>query len=501
MNSIETFYFWFGTIIFFTTYVVIASDKVHKTTAAMAGAMLMLLLILKGPVHEHSEDHILADSGHDTIEHVVTHSDPPVHIPILEKEKEVMTIHSTMHESQKAEVYDRMDVFSRYVDFDVIFTLAGMMLLVNLLSSTGLFQWVAIKCAKIAKGCPVTTMLLLVVATAVLSAFLDNVTTVLLIAPVTLLVCAELGVPVIPFLMAETISSNIGGTATLIGDPPNLIIGSYVGFSFGDFMINLAPFIIVLVICYCLALKFYYNGRMNVTVEKRALIMELDENAAITDSYNMKRGGAVMILTIFGFLIHGFVGLQPSVVAMSGATLALVFCKVDVDHALEKIEWSTLFFFLGLFVLVYGAVQVGLMAKFGDYLALTKDLHPLMIIIIIMWVSGICAAIMNNVSFTIAMVTIVATFLNDATMPFYSIVTDIQAYKDLLWWGLALAVCLGGNGTIVGAAANLVTASIAEKNGHKISFVEFIRYGVPVTIFTLIASSAYVSIRYYITCT
>ena len=225
---------------------------------------------------------------------------------------------------RNAELYDKLDTFSRYSNFDVVFTLAGMMLLVNLLSGTGLFQYVAIRCAKVARGLPIRTMILLVLATAFLSAFLDNVTTILLVAPVTLLVCNELGVPPIPFLMAETMASNIGGTATLIGDPPNLIIGSIAGLNFADFLINLAPFIIVVMAIYCICLWVYYSKRMHVTVEKRALIMELDERAAITDWSNLRRGGIVMVLTIFGFLVHGALGLQPCVVAMAGATLALL---------------------------------------------------------------------------------------------------------------------------------------------------------------------------------
>lgn len=465
------FIFWFATVVFLGTYIAIASEKVHKTTAALIGASLMFLVVLHGPSHGERD------------------ASPS---QVIEKSIDNSKIDAGLIEN--AEKYQELDVFARYVNFDVIFTLAGMMLLVNVLSGTGIFQYIAIKSAKIAKGSPIRTMILLVVATALLSAFLDNVTTVLLIAPVTLLVAAELGVAAMPFLMAETMASNIGGTATLIGDPPNLIIGSVARLDFAAFMVNLAPFVVVILIIYCICLKMYYSKRMQVTVEKRARIMELNEAAAITDPANMKRGGFVMILTIIGFLLHGALGIQPCVIAIAGSALCLAVCKVDVDHCLEKIEWSTLFFFLGLFALVSGAAEGGLLAKFGSLLAFTQDWNILITVLVVMWISGICAAVMNNVSYTAAIVSVIAAFM--ATTPAFA----TPAAKELMWWGLALSVCLGGNGTLVGAAANLVTAGIAEKSGHKITFKEFFRYGFPVTMLSLVAASIYIIIRYYMYC-
>lgn len=471
--------FWFATIVFFVTYIAIASEMVHKTTAAMLGAAMMLLIVLDGPSH--------GDDGHGTAAHAELAGGDTTHPSTPEAALSAEII-------AKSHSYGQLDVFARYVNFDVIFTLAGMMLLVNVLSGTGLFQFVAIKCAKFARGSPMATMILLVVATAVLSAFLDNVTTILLIAPVTLLVAAELGVPAIPFLMAETMSSNIGGTATLIGDPPNLIIGSIAKLDFTAFLVNLSPFILIVLSLYCLGIWLYYRRKLSVTVEKRARIMELDENAAITDHANMRKGGVIMVLTIIGFLVHGAVGLQPCVVAMTGAALALAFCNVDTDHALEKIEWSTLFFFLGLFVVVSGADKAGLVDVFGGLLAKTAGWHPLLIILVVMWVSGIAAAITNNVSFTAVMVTVIAGFLSSA-----GIFSGDPALRNLMWWGLALAVCLGGNGTLVGAAANLVTVGVAEKAGIKISFKQFLAYGLPVTLGSLAMASVYISARYLIT--
>ncbi len=448
----------FASVVFFGTYILIASEKVHKTAAALLGAMLMLLFVLPGPAHGG-----LRTAG-------LEHLSQPVIDQLIS--------------------FSRLDVFSRYSDFDVIFTLAGMMVLVNVLSLTGVFQYVAIKCAKLAQGYPIRMLVLLVFATAFLSAFLDNVTTVLLVAPVTLLVAAEMRLSPLPFLMAETMASNIGGTATLIGDPPNLIIGSAAGFDFMAFLINLTPFVVLILALYCVCLWLHYGKKMRVTAELRARIMDMDERRAISDPVNLKRGGTIMCLTILGFLLHGAVGLQPCVVAMCGATLALIFCRVNVEHALEKIEWGTLFFFMGLFVLVSGAQRAGLMDVFGKVLQFTDSWPVPVTILAVMWISAFAGAVMNNVSFTAAMTVIMATFLKSSHN-----FTD-PGVQNLMWWGLALAVCLGGNGTLVGAAANLVMAGLAEKSGHKVTFRSFLAYGLPVTFGSMILASCYILLRY-----
>ena len=459
MFSSPTFLLIYAGVVFFGTYILIASEKVHKTAAALLGAMLMLLVVLPGPGHN----------------------------PYLGEMKDVSN-NSILADLR---AYESLDVFSRYADFDVIFTLAGMMVLVNILSITGVFQYVAIKCAKLANGYPIRTMVLLVFATAFLSAFLDNVTTVLLVAPVTLVVASEMRLPPIPFLMAETMASNIGGTATLIGDPPNLIIGTAAKFDFMAFLVNLTPFVVALLTGYCIVLWAYYRRWMHVAAEQRARIMDMDEKRAVTDPVNLRRGGIIMLLTIAGFLLHGMVGLQPSVVAMCGATLALLFCRVSVEQALEKVEWSTLFFFMGLFVLVAGAHRAGLMDVFGHVLRFTDSWPVPVTILAVMWLSAFAGAVMNNVSFTAAMSVILAGFLKSS--PNFQDPT----VQHLMWWGLSLAVCLGGNGTLVGAAANLVMASLAEKGGCKVTFVSFLRYGLPVTVCSMIAASCYILARYY----
>ena len=449
---------YFAAVVFFGTYILIASEKIHKTAAALLGAMLMLLVVLPGPSHHGASAGLqeLAASFREQIE-----------------------------------AYSSMDVFSRYSDFDVIFTLAGMMVLVNILATTGVFQYVAIKCAKVARGYPIRMMVLLVLATAILSAFLDNVTTVLLVAPVTLVVAAEMRLSPLPFLMAETMASNIGGTATLIGDPPNLIIGSAAKFDFMAFLVNLTPVIVVILAIYSICLWAYYGKRMTVTAEQRARIMDMDEKAAIVDPVNLRRGGIIMLLTIAGFLLHGMVGLQPSVVAMCGATAALICCRVNVEQALEKIEWGTLFFFMGLFILVSGAQKAGLMGIFGKVLQFTDSWPVPVTLLAVMWLSAFAGAVMNNVSFTAAMAVIMGSFLQ--TSPNF----QTPELQHLMWWALALSVCLGGNGTLVGAAANLVVAGLAEKAGSKVAFGTFLRYGLPVTVGSMVIASCYILGRYY----
>ncbi len=440
--------FWVGTAIFLCTYILIATEKIHKVICALGGAALMFIFVL---VKHQSAEPLAGDAAK----------------------------------------YAQLDVYARYVNFDVIFTLCGMMILVNILSTTGLFQYVAIKCAKLAKGSPLKMLILLSIATAFMSAFLDNVTTILLVAPVTLLVCAELGVSAIPFLMAETLSSNIGGTATLIGDPPNLIIGSVAKLDFAAFIINLAPVIVLIMALYMFCLWLYYRKRLYVTIEKRARIMELDEKAAITDAKKMRNGLIIIALTIVGFLLHSVTHLEPGVVAMTGAAAALAVCKVDVEKALEKVEWVTLFFFLGLFVLVSGARECGLIACVGDGLKILNNVHPVAVILIVMWVCGAAAAVTNNVSFTAAVVSIIGLFMQNS--PAFS---GNPVLCEIMWWALALSVCLGGNGSLVGAAANLVAVGMAEKAGFKLTFGDFMRYGLPVTLGSMIIASAYIVVRY-----
>ncbi len=497
--GVSNFTFWFAAIVFVVTFVLVASEKVHKTTAVLVGAALMLLFVL--PPHGAEKPQLSKDAealvirkaeAAKALESVKKTEDHKLSPREKEQLAKTATLQKNTFAFKEAERYAELDNYSKYVNFDVIFTLAGMMVIVNILSKTGLFQYIAIKAVKLAKGYPARTLVLLVLATAFLSAFLDNVTTVLLVVPVTFVVASSMKVSPMPFVIAETLASNIGGTATLIGDPPNLIIGSMVGLSFSDFMVNLAPFVLAVLLIYCVCLYVYYNRKLIVTVEQRARIMEMDEKSAITDAPTLIKAGIIMLLTIVGFLVHGVFHIQPSVVAMTGAAFALAFCKVNVDHMLEKIEWGTLFFFIGLFIVVEGAVAAGVIEQVGSFLRFTVNWHPLIIILTVMWVCGIAVAAVNNVSFTAVAVTIVLAFLN--TVPAFQGNVPLQ---HLMWWGIALAVCFGGNFTLLGAAANLVVAGLSEQSGNKISFGTFSKYAAPVTVGTLICSSIYITIRYF----
>ena len=465
----SAFKFWAAAAIFVITFAVIATEKIHKTACVLVGSALMLLFVLPAGHEAQAPDE---EKPLPAIEKQVTASGK-VNVPEFQAPAPPKAPPEIL---EAAEKYNALDNYSKYVNFDVIFTLAGMML----------------KAVKLARGYPARTMILLVMATAILSAFLDNVTTVLLVVPVTFIVASQMKVSPVPFIMAETLASNIGGTATLIGDPPNLIIGSTVGLNFMAFLVNLAPFILLILLIYCAVLYFYYGRKMSVTVEQRARIMEMDESQSITDPGTLKKAGTIMLLTILGFLVHGIFGIQPCVVAMTGAAVCLAVCRVNVDQMLEKIEWGTLFFFLGLFIIVAGADYAGVMAKVGSYLQFTADWHPLAIILTLMWICGLAVAVINNVSFTAVAVTIILGFLK--TVPVFQGNVPLQ---HLLWWGVALALCLGGNFTLYGAAANLVTAGLAQQSGHKVNFRIFAAYGVPVTACALLASSLYVTIRYF----
>jgi len=437
------FSIWFAAVVFVGTYALIASERVHKTAAALAGASLMLIVILRPG----------APGGE---------GEP--------------------------------SVFSRYVDHNVIFTLAGMMIIVNVLRTTGLFQYAAVKCVKWTRARPLATLALLSVLTAVLSAWLDNVTTVLLVAPISLLVARHLRLDPVPFLIAEAIASNVGGTATLIGDPPNLLIGSAGGLSFIDFIIHLTPIVAIVLVVLVAAQTFWLRKGMYVSRADRAAVMELDESKAITNRPLLWRALIVTGITLVGFLLHDAIGIEPSVVAMAGAAAILVVSRFDVEKALAEVEWPTLFFFLGLFVVVAGAEQAGLIDHISGAVLSIVGRNPARLAIAILWFSGLSVAVMNNISFTTAMLPVVERVIDGMSVHGPPL-TSVQ--EQALWWALALGACLGGNGTLIGAAANLVVADQARKDGNPISFRRFTRVGLPCSIASLFLASIYVYLRYF----
>ena len=382
------------------------------------------------------------------------------------------------------------------VDFNTLGLLTGMMIIVAITKKSGVFQFLAIWSAKKVKASPWGILVMLMVVTAVLSALLDNVTTVLLIAPVTLLITDALKLKAYPFLFAEIFAANIGGTATLIGDPPNIMIGSAVGLSFNDFIFNLAP--IVLVILPMMLIPIYLIwGKSLVTDEKNRLqVMNYREYDAITDSGLLIKSIFVLVLVMLGFTVGHHYSLQPATVAMAGASLLLVLDNLrkkglEQSNSLQKvfceIEWATLFFFIGLFIIVYGLETTGLLEAVAHQILVLTEENLTVTAISIMWVSAIASTVVDNIPFVATMIPLIK-----------NMATTFGGAEQLmpLWWSLALGSCLGGNGSLVGASANLIVAGFAERAGQQIHFLPFMLLAFPLMLFTILVSTIYLYLRY-----
>lgn len=371
------------------------------------------------------------------------------------------------------------------VDWNVVFLLLGMMVIVSVLRQTGVFEYLAIWAAKRARGRPYRLMLMLVVITATASALLDNVTTVLLIAPVTFLVCDRLGLAPIPYLIAEVMASNIGGTATLIGDPPNIIIASRGNLSFNDFLIHLAPLAALLMAVFCLLCRVLFRSAFRYDPERAAEVMRLEEREAITDRRLLTQGLTVLGLVITAFVLHPVLHYEPSVVALLGAGLLVAATRVTTAQALEEVEWPTLVFFMGLFVMVGGLVKTGVIGAISERAAEAAEGRLGFAAMLLLWGSAGLSAIVDNIPYVATMSPIVAGLVQEA-----------GASGQVLWWALALGADLGGNATAIGASANVVVLGIAARNGHPISFWHFTKYGIVVTVLTVALCTPYLWLRY-----
>ncbi|NEZ47500.1 ArsB/NhaD family transporter [Clostridium niameyense] len=409
------------TVIFIIVYILIISEKINRVVASLSGAALMLLLKL-----------------------------------ISQKE-----------------------AFLK-IDFNTIGLLIGMMIMVNITKRSGIFEYIAIKAAKFAKGNPIKILVMFSIITAILSGLLDNVTTVLLIVPVTLVVTQTLNINPIPFLMCEIFASNIGGTATLIGDPPNLMIGSAANLSFLDFLKNLGPVILVILIITLWVIKKIYRDSMVTTEESINKVMSLNENKAIRDKKLMKKSLIVLSLTLIGFLIHDSLGFESATMAIVGSAILLGISKVEPDEILQEVEWSTIFFFIGLFIMTGVLEEVGLMRILAEKaLDLTKG-NLLFTGVFILWISAIASAFIDNIPFVATMI------------PLIKAIGSLGGINVTpLWWALSLGACLGGNGTMIGASANLVVIGIAEKSGYKINFKDYFKLGFPIMILSVILATIY----------
>ncbi|HSL15025.1 MAG TPA: ArsB/NhaD family transporter [Actinomycetota bacterium] len=419
-------------VIFVGAYVLIATEWVHRVVVALAGAGLMLLF-------------------------------------------QIVDLNDAFHSERLG------------VDWNVVLLLLGMMVIVGVLRHTGLFEYLAIWSAKRARGRPFRVLVMLIVITAVASALLDNVTTILLVAPVTVLLAERLGDPPVPFLIAEVMASNIGGTATLVGDPPNIIIGSEAGLDYLDFVTNLAPLVVVLIIVLIVLVRWLFRDAFVFHPERTEEVMALDEREALVPGPLLPRALAVLGVVTAAFVLQGVLHYEPSVVALLGAGVLLLVAEGDVETFLREIDGGTLLFFMGLFVMVGALVKVGVVASITDALVRATGGHLLAATLVLLFASGILSAIVDNIPYVATMAPIV-----------HQLTTAIPGDATVLWWSLALGADLGGNATSIGASANVVALGMAERAGHPIRFVDFLKYGLIVAPVTLGVSALYVWFRYFL---
>jgi Na+/H+ antiporter NhaD/arsenite permease-like protein len=372
------------------------------------------------------------------------------------------------------------------IDWNVIFLLLGMMMIVGVLQQTGVFEYLAIWAAKRARGRPFVIMVMLVVITAVLSAALDNVTTVLLIAPVTLLICDRLAVTPVPFLIAEVMASNIGGTATLIGDPPNIIIASRSGLSFNDFLVNMGPIVLILLAVFIGLCWLMFRKQLHYDESRVERVMALNEREAIRDVALLVTSLIVLALVLAGFVLHSLIHMEPAVVALLGAGLLVLITKLETRKVFADVEWETLLFFVGLFIMVGSLVNLGLIEKVGHAATEAVGSHYLGAAAVLLGGSAVFSGVVDNIPYVTTMAPLTA-----------DLVLEGGAVAKPLWWALALGADLGGNATAIGASANVVVLGIARRNGHPISFWQFTKYGIVVTAVTVAISLPYLWLRYF----
>jgi Na+/H+ antiporter NhaD/arsenite permease-like protein len=417
-----------ATAIFLLTYAVIISEKIHRAVAAMIGAALLALT-------------------------------------------QVLSVQQAV----------------QVIDFNTIGLLTGMMIIVGVTRQTGFFEYMAIKAARLGKGEPFRIIGSLALVTTVTSAFLDNVTTVLLIVPVTFAIAKQLEISPIPFLVAEIISSNIGGTATLIGDPPNIMIGSRTGLGFMDFFLNLTPIIIVIFILTILAIRVIYRRQLFTSPRLQESILQLNEKDEIKDYLLLRKCLIVIALTVAGFVLHQYLHLESSVIALSGASLLLLITRDDPSQAFQAVEWPVIFFFGGLFVVVGALDKVGVIERVAKLSLDVTNGALVPTATLILWLSAVASAFVDNIPFVATMIPLIQD------MGRLGHISNL----NLLWWSLSLGACLGGNGTIIGASANVVVIGMAEKRGVLISFISYLKVAFPLMVMSIIISHLYLLFWYH----
>lgn len=412
-------------VIFLVTMAAIMTEKLHRTVAAVAGA---LLLILTG----------------------------------------VLSVESG---------------FS-YMDLNTLGVLIGMMLFVAVVKNSGIFEYIAIKAAKIAKGRPWPLMVLFALITAVLSAFLDNVTTVLLIGPMTLAITSMLRINPIPFFMTQIMASNIGGTATLIGDPPNIMIGSAAGLSFTDFITNTGVAVLFVLAATIVCFYFIYGRKLHVEPEAMDSILQLDENKAIKDRSLLIKSVVMILLVVFGFVFHSQLHLESCTIALTAAAVMLLIGRQDVEEIVAGVEWTTILFFTGLFIVVGGLQETGVIQILANGLMDLTEGHMTLTILLILWVSAIVSSFLDNIPFVATLIPLILTMQSSGV--------DVTP----LWWAVSLGACLGGNGTLIGASANVVLSGISNRHGFPITFASYFKVGFPLMLVSVAISTVFLLLRF-----
>ena len=424
-----------STSILILAYIFIATEKIPKVTVALLGASVTLLLGLLG-------------------------------------------------QNAKVDGLFNEAYFINYVDWNVLFLLVSMMIIVSIATRSGMFNWVATEMLRKTKGHPKTTLFCLALFTAVASAFLDNVTTVILVMPITFVVADKLDINPVPFLITEIMASNIGGTATLIGDPPNIIIGSAAGLSFLDFIQELTGIVAIIFLVVVGVMLFLFKNQLKTTPERMEEVANLDNSSTIKDKGLMIRSLCVLALVILGFVTHDITHIQTSVCAMAGASFLLLFEKpTDI---LTDVEWSTIFFFIGLFVIIGGFEKAGGIEIMAKWLIDVTHGSQTLASMVILWGSGILSGIIDNIPYTATMTPMIAEIA----------AVKGSAFAAPLWWCLSLGACLGGNMTIIGAAANVIVSETSAAHNHPIEFMKYLKYGLLCMLISLILSSAYIWIRF-----
>lgn len=411
--------------VFLIVILLIITERVHRTAAAMAGAMV---LILTGVM---SADKALS-----------------------------------------------------YIDFNTIGVLVGMMIFVAIVRRSGMFEYIAVRAAKAVHGDPWKIMVAFTLITAVLSAILDNVTTVLLVGPMSIAIARMLKINPVPFLMGQILASNVGGTATLIGDPPNIMIGSAAHLSFMDFLDNTGFAVLFILVVLILLMKIVYEKKIELGTVDTGAIEKLDPSKSITNRALMKKGIIVLICVIVGFMFHDKLGIESSVIALTAAAVMLIIGREDVNEAIQDVEWTTILFFMSLFVVVGGLTETGIIKELASKIIDATNGHPMVTMLVLLWASALLSSILDNIPFVATLIPLILAMQADGI--------DVTSF----WWAISLGACLGGNGTMIGASANVVLSDISTKHGYPITFKSYLKVGMPFMLLSIVISTVFLVVKF-----